>query len=121
MNIEELREFCLQKQGVSEGFPFYNDVLVFKVCGKVFALTSLAKWEEGQPAVNLKCEPEKAVKLRQEFSAIQPGFHMNKKHWNTVQIDGSLPDDFLQEMITDSYKLVVQKLPKKHQKELEIR
>lgn len=119
MNVEELRSYCLSKKGVSESFPFDEDVLVFKVMNKMFALTSLQSWEEGKGSVNLKCEPERAVQLRQEFSDILPGYHMNKKHWNTILVAGSLQDDFLREMIDDSYNLIVASLPKKVQKELD--
>lgn len=118
MNVEELRSYCLQKIGVTESFPFNEDTLVFKVMNKMFALTSLQNWEEGRGGVNLKCEPDRAVLLRQEFSAILPGYHMSKKHWNTVLVDGSLQDDFLREMIDDSYDLIVANLPKKVQREI---
>lgn len=120
MNIETLHRYCTEKKGVTETFPFDEDTLVFKVLGKIFALTSLASWEEGLARINLKCEPEKAIQLRQEHSAILPGFHMNKKHWNTVFLENTLPDSFIKEMIDHSYKMVVKSLPKKYQKELDI-
>lgn len=119
MNVEELRNYCLSKKGVTEAFPFDEDVLVFKVMNKIFVLTSLQNWEEGKGSLNLKCEPETALQLRQDFVAIKPGYHMNKKHWNTVQVDGSLPAKFLQKMIDNSYDLIVRGLPKKLQKELQ--
>lgn len=119
MNVEELRAYCIHKKGVTEGMPFDEDVLVFKVMNKMFALTSLQNWEAGQGSVNLKCEPERALRLRQEFAAITPGYHMNKKHWNTVQVDGSLPKEFLKELIDHSYQLVVGSLPKRTQEQLQ--
>ena len=114
MHIEEFREFCLAKPGVTEGFPFGEDTLVLKVMDKVFALTGLSE----EFAINLKCDPERAVMLREENPAIQPGYHMNKKHWNTVYVDGSLSDKFLQELIDHSYDRVVAGLPKKVREEL---
>ncbi|PVX52339.1 putative DNA-binding protein (MmcQ/YjbR family) [Balneicella halophila] len=119
MNIEDLHNYCLQKRGVSESFPFDEDTLVFKVMNRMFTLTSLSNWEKGEATINLKCEPGKARSLRERYTAITPGYHMNKKHWNTVHIDGTLSDDFLKEMIDDSYQLIVKSLPKKAQKELE--
>ena len=108
MNIEELREYCISKKGVIEGFPFDELTLVFKVGGKMFALTNL----DGEPSVNLKCDPEKAVELREQYSAIIPGYHMNKLHWNTVYIDRSLPENLIRELIDLSYGLVLTSLPK---------
>lgn len=118
MNIEDFRNHCLDKKEVAEFFPFNDDVLVFKVLGKIFALTSLKSWEEQTPAINLKCEPEKAILLREKYSEICPAYHMNKKHWNTVSLNQGLPDDFIKEMINESYELVVSFLPKKHQKNI---
>lgn len=87
MNIEAFRDFCLSKKGVTEAFPFDEDTLVFKVKNKMFALTSLSKWEEGEYSINLKCDPELAVKLREKYpDDVSPGYHMNKNHWNTVTI-----------------------------------
>lgn len=80
MNIQQLYEFCLSKKGVSEHFPFDKDILVFKVGGKIFALTSLKDWEDNMPTINLKCNPERAIELRTEYEAVRPGFHMNKTH-----------------------------------------
>lgn len=119
MNIEELRAYCLAKKVVTESFPFDEDTLVFKVANKMFALTSLSKWEEGEPSLNLKCEPQRAIHLRQEYAAILPGYHMSKKHWNTVTLYTTISDTFLCEMIDDSYNLIVGSLPQKVQKEIE--
>ncbi len=110
MNIEEIRVYCLQKKSVTESFPFDEDTLVFKVANKMFLLASLEKLPL---SVNLKCDPERAISLRENHQAILPGYHMSKKHWNTVIIDGSLSDDFIIELIDHSYDLVVASLPKK--------
>lgn len=115
MNIEEFRNYCLAKPGVTEEFPFGEDTLVFKVMGKMFALTDVELFE----SVNLKCDPEKAVELREKFLAVQPGYHMNKKHWNTVLMDGSINDRQFCQWIDHSYDLVVNSLPKKLQQELD--
>jgi predicted DNA-binding protein (MmcQ/YjbR family) len=114
MNVEELREYCILKKGVTEGFPFDEVTLVFKVGGKMFALTNL----DGEPSINLKCDPEKAIELREQYPAIVPGYHMNKVHWNTVFIDGSLPDKFLKNLIDLSYKLIFESLPKAKREEV---
>jgi len=114
MNIEELRDYCLSKKGTTEEFPFDEVTLVFKVMGKMYALTSL----DGEFSVNLKCDPEKALELRDEYPAIQPGYHMSKKHWNTVMMDGSLKNEFIKELIDHSYELVVSGLTKKLKEEL---
>lgn len=110
MHIEEFRAYCLRKRLVTEEFPFDENTLVFKVCGKIFALTGL---EGPDFKVNLKCDPDKAILLREQYESIMAGFHMNKKHWNTVKVDGSFPDTFFKELIDHSYDLVVQGLPKK--------
>ena len=103
MNIEQLWEYCKAKPEAEEGFPFGPETLVFKVKGKIFLLVSLAK----QPLqFNVKCDPEKAIELREQFAAILPGYHMNKKLWNTVIVDGTIPINKLQEFIDDSYFLV---------------
>jgi len=115
MNIESYRDYCLAKPGVSESFPFDEEVLVFKVMDKIFALTDVDTFA----SINLKCDPDKAIELREEYPAVQPGYHMNKKHWNTVQMDGSLSDSFICELIDHSYNLVVKGLPKKVQAELQ--
>jgi len=114
MNIEELREYCLSKKGVGEDFPFDETTLVFKVMNKMFALTDIEK----PLSVNLKCDPEIAIGLRESFTAVQPGFHMSKKHWNTIYIDGSIDDKLIYKWIDDSYDLVVKGLTKKLREEL---
>ena len=109
MNIEEFHAYCLAKKGVEETFPFDEVTLVFKVMGKVFALTGL----DNDPfEVNLKCDPDYAIELREEFEAIRAGFHMNKKHWNTVHFEGDINDKLLCELIDHSYDLVVKGLKK---------
>ena len=119
MHIEQLRDFCITKKGVTEHFPFDDVTLVFKVMNKMFALVSLSSWEKGEQKINLKCNPEKSEELRGEFEGIYPGFHMNKKHWNTVLINNSdVTDDLVCELITHSYDLVVKGLTKKLQAEL---
>lgn len=114
MNIEELREYCLLKKGVTESFPFDETTLVFKVMNKIFALTDL----EDKFGVNLKCNPEKAIDLREKYPEVIPGYHMNKKHWNTVNIEGSLTDKLIEEWIDHSYNLIVDSLTKKLKEEL---
>jgi len=114
MNIEELRAYCLSKKAVSEAFPFDEKTLVFKVLDKMFLLTNIT----GELQMNVKCEPEKAIELREMYSAVLPGYHMNKKYWNTVVIDGSISDNQLKEWIDDSYDEVVKKMSKKTQNEL---
>lgn len=114
MNIEEFREYCLSKRGVEETFPFDEVTLVFKVMGKMFAVTGL---DSLVFTVNLKCDPDRAVELREAHLEIQPGWHMNKTHWNTVAFDGDLDDDFLLELIDHSYDLIVKSLPKKLREE----
>ena len=120
MHIEQLRNFCISKKGVTEHFPFDDVTLVFKVMHKMFALSGLDKWERGKESINLKCDPEKSILLRGEFEGVIPGFHMSKKHWNTVTINKSdVSDDLIRELINHSYVLVVNGLTKKAQKELE--
>lgn len=111
MNIEELRSYCLSKRGATESFPFGSDTLVFKVGGKIFLLTGL----DSHPlSFNAKCDPEQAVTLREQYpNSIFPGYHMNKKHWNTVQVDTELPESQLQRLIDHSYDLVIGSLSKK--------
>ncbi|WP_138991872.1 MmcQ/YjbR family DNA-binding protein [Larkinella sp. C7] len=116
MNIETLRTYCLSKPGANESFPFGEDTLVFKVGGKVFALTSL----DARPlSVNLKCNPELAVELREQYDSVRPGYHMNKVHWNTVIIDGTVRESDLKKWIDHSYELIVASLPKSVRQELE--
>ncbi|MFD2588540.1 MmcQ/YjbR family DNA-binding protein [Croceitalea marina] len=115
MNIEEFRNYCIAKKGVTEDFPFDEYTLVFKVMGKMFALASL---ERLPPQANLKCDPEKAVALREEYDGlIIPGYHMSKKHWNTIFLE-QLPPNFIKQQINHSYDLVVAGLVKKLKKEL---
>lgn len=116
MNIESLRDFCLPKKGVEETFPFDNDILVFKVMGKMFALISI----KDPNSVNLKCNPEKAIELRAEFTSIKPGYHMSKVHWNTVNFNEDAKDEMILEMVNDSYNLVVSSLTKKLKTELDL-
>jgi len=118
MNLETYYEYCLSKKGVSEHFPFDEDTLVFKVGGKMFALSSLAQWEKNEPSVNLKCDPERAQELRAEYDEIKPGFHMSKVHWNTITLNGNLPTAFIKELIDHSYELVFKSLTKKIQNEI---
>ena len=110
MDIETLHEYCLTKKGVTEGFPFGEDVLVLKVMNKMFLLVPLS---ESPLQFNAKCDPDKAIELREQYDAIQPGYHMNKQHWNTVIADGILSNALIKEMIDDSYDLVVKSLTKK--------
>jgi predicted DNA-binding protein (MmcQ/YjbR family) len=114
MDIEQFRNYCLSKKGVHEDFPFGDETLVMKVMGKIFALANL----DGTLSLNLKCDPEKAVELRERFTAVRPGYHMNKKHWNTIDIDGSVPDKMIKEWIDYSYQLVIAKLTSKVRDEL---
>ena len=110
MDAAELRRWCLAQSGAVEDFPFGPEHSVFKVGGKMFALSAL----EGTPLeVSAKCEPELALHLRDTYSAIRPGYHLNKRHWNTITLDGSLSDHFVRELIADSYDLVVSALPKR--------
>jgi len=109
MDLAEFREYCLTKPGAREETPFGSDVLVFKVGGKMFALAAL---DEVPTTVNLKCDPDLALDLRDRYEQVRPGYHMNKKHWNTVEIDTGIPDVELRKMIDHSYELVVKSLPK---------
>lgn len=111
MNIEEIREYCISKKFVEETFPFDEDTLVFKVMGKMFLLISLSEANR----FNAKCDPERCVELREQYSEIIPGWHMNKKMWNTVFVDGSLPRKLIIELIDHSYDEVVKGMPKKTQ------
>lgn len=116
LNRTSLRDYCLSMTGAYEEFPFGPEAAVFKVKNKMFALIPV---DEDPPSISLKCDPVEAVILRENYKAVQPGYHMNKKHWNTVTSDGEIEDDRLHEMIEDSYILVRQKLKKSEQKELE--
>ncbi|PIB36478.1 MmcQ-like protein [Reichenbachiella sp. 5M10] len=114
MNIEEFRAYCLSKPGVTEGFPFDESTLVFKVMNKLFALTNIDDFV----SINLKCDPELALELREQYSSVQPGYHMNKKHWNTVTVGQDASDQHVFEWTDHSYQLIVDKLPKKLKEEL---
>lgn len=114
MNIEEYRNYCLAKKEVTEEFPFDQNTLVFKVLGKMFALTDVQDFQ----SVNLKCDPEKAIELRETYSFVRPGYHMNKKHWNTIDMTWELEDAQLKQWIDESYDLVVKSLPKKQQEKI---
>ena len=116
MNLEKLREYLTAKKGTTEELPFGPTALVFKVMGKMYALVA---WQEEPLRINLKCEPEHAMALRAMFDAVIPGYHMNKDHWNTVILDGSLNPKTIFQMIDDSYSLVVKGLKKSDQKKLE--
>jgi len=109
MNIETIREYCLTKKGVTECFPFNEVTLVFKVMGKMFILLNL----DGEPSISVKCDPEKAIELREQYPSVTAGYHLSKKHWNTVQIDGSLSDKLIYSFIDHSYELVFDTLPNK--------
>lgn len=109
MNVENVREYCLNKKAVTESFPFNETTLVFKVADKIFALLSL----DYPHSINLKCDPQKALELREYYEEIKPGYHMNKQHWNTVELTGTLNDKLIRELIDHSYDLVVDKLTKK--------
>lgn len=118
MNLETFYEYCLSKKAVTEHFPFDEDTLVFKVGGKMFALSSLKQWEKKEPSVNLKCDPERALELRANYDAINEGYHMSKIHWNTVAINQDVPDAMLKALIDHSYDLVFKSLTKKIQAEI---
>jgi predicted DNA-binding protein (MmcQ/YjbR family) len=113
MDLEQFREYCLKKHGVTEGTPFGEDVLVFKIGGKMFALAAL---DEVPSTVNLKCDPDLALELRDRYEQVRPGYHMNKRHWNTVEIDSGIPEAEMRRMIDHSYELVVKSLPKAKRK-----
>lgn len=116
VTLDQIRQHCLEKKGrITEGFPFGEDVLVFKVNGKMFLLTRI---DEHPLSVNLKCDPERAIELRERYEAVQPGYHMNKKYWNTVTLDGSIPTKEILEMIDHSHSQVVTSLSKSVQKKL---
>lgn len=110
MNIENLREYCLSKPGVEETLPFGPDTLVYKVADKIFLLTSL---DEERLSFNVKCDPDRAIELREQYTCVQPGYHMNKRHWNTIIVDGSVPLKQLKEWIDHSYDLVANRTPRK--------
>ncbi len=116
MHLDELRDYCIKKRGVEECMPFGNDTLVFKVMGKMFLLTGI---DSQSVQFNAKCNPEKAIELRENYNCVLPGYHMNKAHWNTIVCDGSVSDTLIKQWIDDSYNLVVSSLTKKVKSELE--
>ncbi len=116
MNFEDLQQYCSSKKGVTAEFPFDESTLVFKVMGKVFALSGL---NEEEAKVNLKCDPDRAIQLREEYPDIIPGYHMNKKHWNTIYLERELAEGLIRELIDHSYDLVVKKLTRKVKEELD--
>ena len=115
MNIEEFRTYCISKKGVTEEFPFDQETLVFKVMGKMFTATSISNFD----MFNLKCDPEKAVELREQYEYVRPGWHMNKKHWNSIDVSWENDDKLLKEWIDHSYELVASGLTKKLKEELQ--
>lgn len=119
IGLDSVRTYCLKKAGkITEEFPFDEETLVFKVNGKSFLLTNV---NELPVSMNLKCDPERAILLREKYEAIQPGYHMNKKYWNTVDADGSIPEKLVYELIDHSYEEVVKKLPKKVREKLRVK
>ncbi len=115
MNLEQLRDYCLSLPGTSEDFPFGEETLVFRVKGKIFLLTPV---DSEQLRFNVKCDPEKAIELREEYPSVKPGYHMSKKHWNTILDEGKVPDSLLKTWVKDSYDLIVESLPAKTRAEL---
>jgi len=109
MDLEKIRSYCLRKKGVTESLPFDEETPVYKVMEKMFLLSNLTP----PVSINIKCDPEIAIKLREKYDAVTPGYHMNKLHWNTVILDGSIPDKYILEWIDLSYKLTINGLPKK--------
>ena len=114
MNLEVIREYCLKKKGVTESLPFNEDSPVYKVMSKIFLIANLTP----PTSINLKCDPEKAVELRERYLAVTPGYHMNKRHWNTVMLDNSIQDKLILSWIDDSYNLVANGLTKKEKEKL---
>jgi predicted DNA-binding protein (MmcQ/YjbR family) len=114
MNAEEIRAYCLVKKEVTEGFPFDEVTLVFKVNNKMFALLSL----DGDLRISLKCDPEKAIELRERYPAVMPGYHLHKQQWNTIHIDGTVEDELIKRWIDDSYYLIIGKMSKKDRNRL---
>ncbi len=109
MNVEEFREYCLSKEWVEESTPFGPNVLVFKVKGKMFALCDIELFER----INLKCDPDKAIELREHYEEVTAGYHMNKQHWNSIDPKGSLKNSQIFEWVDDSYHLILSSIPKK--------
>jgi predicted DNA-binding protein (MmcQ/YjbR family) len=119
MDIQQYFDFCHGLKGTTEHFPFDNDTLVFKVGGKMYALSSLSQWESGNPAINLKGEAGWNAELRAEYEGIKPGWHMDKNHWNTVAVNADVPDGIVRGLIRDSHARVIAGLPKKVREEFE--
>ena len=115
MQLDTIREHCLAKPDVTEGFPFGESALVFKTSGRIFAILMI---DETPPSINLKCDPVRALELREQYDWVQPGYHMNKKHWNTIILDGSIPSEQIQRMIDHSYQLIVDNLPTAEREQL---
>lgn len=119
MHIEQLRTYCISKKASTESFPFDADTLVFKVLGKMFVLAPLKNWEKGEAMVNLKCNPERTLELREAYESIYSGAYVSNNHWNTITLhSGEISDDFLKELIDHSYDMVVKNMTKKMQEEL---
>ncbi len=114
MDLETVREYCLNKKGVTESLPFDEDTPVYKVMGKIFLIANI----NPPVSINIKCDPEKAVELREHFSAVTPGYHMNKMHWNTILLENAIPNKFILEWIDDSYNLIVDGLKKTEKQKL---
>ena len=119
MEVDQLQDYCLSKKGTTQDMPFDNETLVFKVMGKMFLLLGLERWERGEPSINVKCDPQKAIELREEYDGVVTGaWHMSKTHWNTIHMNQSMPDPTVFEWIDHSYDLVVAGMTKKLQAEL---
>lgn len=114
MNIEEFRDYCLSKKYVTECFPFDTSTLVFKVLNKMFVIAPLEKWEKGEASINLKCDPEYTLELRETYESVYAGPYVSNKHWNTVSIHtGELQQEFILQLIDHSYEMVIKSMPKK--------
>lgn len=121
MNIEQLRDYCLQKKAVTEEFPFDEHTLVFKVLGKMFVIAPLDRWDIGEASITLKCDPEYTIQLRDQYDSIYPGPYVSNKHWNTIAIYSSeLSPKFIFELIDHSYEMVIKAMPKKLRNTLDI-
>ena len=119
VTLDIIRSFCLQQSKATESFPFNKDTLVFKVLGKIFALCPLSKWEAGAPSITLKCDPDYALEIREQYHCIKPGFHANKKHWNTIYLNkNEVSKEFLLELISQSYDMVLKNMSKKQRDQL---
>ncbi len=115
LELEDIRLYCLQKPGVTEDFPFGEDTLAFRVMSKIFMLTNLSN---SSTSINLKCDPERALELREQYASVKPGYHMNKKHWNTVSVDDTVDSSMIYEWIDHSYELVAKGLTKAQRDQL---